>query len=253
MKQVARKSDPEIREDVIRELRWDTRVGESDVEVEVDEGVVTLSGVVNSWGRRHAAAEAAHRVWGVLDLANDIMVKAAGSPGRTDLEIALAVRGALIWDVFVPDASVRSSVSDGVVTLAGEVDTWAQREDAERAIRNLVGVRAVVNVIEVKAAKVDAARVRRSIEEALERQAEREARRVWVEIMDGGEAKVFGTVHSWAEKQAVVGAAKGTPGVRWVEDMLRIEPPPSLASADAHRTGISRGSSDANASLRPRV
>jgi osmotically-inducible protein OsmY len=248
MKRVAAKSDSEIQEDVIRELKWDTRIGESDVDVEVDEGVVTLSGVVNSWGRRHAAGEAAHRVWGVLDLANDITVKAAGSPGRTDMEIALAVKGALIWDVFVPDASVRSTVSEGVVTLAGEVDTWGQREDAERAIRNLVGVRAVVNVIEVKAPKVDAARVRRSIEEALERQAEREAKRVWVE-MDDGEAKVFGTVHSWAEKQAVVGAAKGTPGVRRVEDMVRIEPSSSLPSADAHR----RGTNDANASLRPRV
>lgn len=218
-----KKADSEVQQDVIRELKWDTRVDETDVGVQVDEGVVTLSGTVNSWGKRHAAAEAAHRVFGVLDVANDITVKAPGTPGRTDTEIALAVRSALTWDVFVPDTRVKSTVSDGVVTLEGEVDTWRQREDSERAIRNLEGVRAVVNVIDVKAPKVDAARVKRSIEEALERQAEREAKRVWVEMHDG-EAKVFGTVHSWAEKLAVVGAAKGTPGVLRVEDMVRIEP-----------------------------
>ena len=220
---VVKKTDSAIQQDVIRELKWDTRVDETDVSVQVDEGVVTLSGTVNSWGKRHAAAEAAHRVFGVLDVANDVAVKAPGTPGRTDTEIALAVRSALTWDVFVPEGRVKSTVSDGVVTLEGDVDTWRQREDAESAIRNLEGVRAVVNVIDVKAPKVDAARVRRSIEDALERQAEREAKRVWVEMHDG-EAKVFGTVHSWAEKQAVVGAAKGTPGVLRVEDLVRIEP-----------------------------
>lgn len=220
---VNRKTDSEIQQDVLRELNWDTRVEETDVGVEVDGGVVTLSGTVSSWGKRHAAAEAAHRVRGVLDIANDIVVKTPGTPGRTDTEIAHAVRNALVWDVFVPDTRIQSTVSDGVVTLDGEVDTWTQHEDAERAVRNLAGVRAVMNLIAVKGPKVEALKVRKSIEDALERRAEREAKRIWLEVHDGG-VKIFGTVRSWAERAAVIGAAKGTPGVRSVEDKLEIEP-----------------------------
>lgn len=218
-----KKTDAEIQQDVLRELKWDTRVEETDVGVEVDAGVVTLSGTVGSWGKRQAAADAAHRVRGVLDIANDIVVRTPGTPGRTDTEIAQAVRNALVWDVFVPDTRIRSTVSNGVVTLDGDVDNWRQAEDAERAVRNLAGVRAVMNLLAVKGPKVDAVKVRQSIEDALERQAQREARRVWVEVDDGA-VKVFGTVRSWAEREAVIGSAKGTPGVRRVEDKLRIEP-----------------------------
>ena len=167
--------------------------------------------------------EAAHRVRGVLDVANDIAVRLPGTGARTDTDIAHAVRSALEWDVFVPDSRIRSTVSNGVVTLEGEVDTWGQRDDAEAVLRNLAGVRGVVNVVVVKAPAVEAAKVRQAIEGALERQAEREARRVSFEIQDG-EVKVYGTVRSWAERKAVIGAAKGTPGVRIVDDRLRIEP-----------------------------
>ncbi|HET6898434.1 MAG TPA: BON domain-containing protein [Vicinamibacteria bacterium] len=148
-----RKTDSEIQQDVLRELEQDTRVEETDVGVEVDDGIVTLTGTVTSWGKRHAAAQAAHRVHGVLDVANNIVVKLPGTPGRTDTELAHAVRNALAWDVFVPDAQIRSTVSDGVVTLDGEVDTRAQAEDAERAVRNLAGVRALMSLIAVKPGK----------------------------------------------------------------------------------------------------
>ena len=220
---MVRKTDSEIQQDVLRELKWDSRVDETDVGVEVDEGVVTLSGTVSSWGKRHAAAEAAHRVRGVLDVANDITVRTPGTPGRTDTEIAHAVRNALMWDVFVPDARLQSTVSDGVVMLDGDVDTVTQAEDAERAVRNLAGVRFVMNLIRVKAPRVDAVRLRKSIEDALERQTERDVERVWFEVHDG-DVKVCGSVRSWAERNAVIGAAKGTPGVLTVRDTLRIEP-----------------------------
>ena len=212
---IANKSDTDLQQDVLRELKWDARIKETDVGVEVDDGVITLSGTVDSWGKRYAAARAAHRVRGVLDIANDIVVKTPGTPGRTDTDIATAVRNALIWDVFVPDTRIRSTVSNGVVTLEGDVDTWTQHDDAARAVRNLSGVREVVNLIEIKAARVDAAMLRKSIEGALERQAEIDAKRVWFEIKDG-EVKVFGTVPTWAEREIVIGAAKGTPGVRTV-------------------------------------
>jgi osmotically-inducible protein OsmY len=219
---MTKRTDSEIQQDVLHELKWDTRVEETDVGVEVDEGVVTLSGTVSSWGKRYAAEEAAHRVWGVLDVANDVAVRTPGAPGRTDTEIAHAVREALEWDVFVPDRQVRSTVSDAVVTLKGDVGTWSEREDAERAVRNLAGVRGVINHLEVKPSRVTPADVKKSLEDALERQAGREAMRITVDVRDT-EVTLSGAVHSWAAKQAALGAAKGMPGVRSVRDQLRIE------------------------------
>ena len=220
---IVKKTDAEVQQDVIRELKWDSRVDETDVGVEVDNGIITLTGTVSSWGKRIAAEEAAHRVHGVLDVANDIVVKMPGTGGRTDTEVAQAVRNALVWDVFVPDTRIQSTVSDGIVTLKGDVDSWIQRDDADRVVRNLAGVRGLRNDIIVKPPKVAASEVRKSIENALDRQAEREAERIRLEVIEGN-VTLYGTVHSWAERQTVVGAAKGTPGVRSVDDKLKIEP-----------------------------
>jgi osmotically-inducible protein OsmY len=103
------------------------------------------------------------------------------------------------------------------------VDYWSQRDDAEKAIRNLAGVRGVSNNITLNPPKLIPFDVRKSILDALERQAEREADRINLDVQDG-RVNVSGTVHSWAEKKAVIGAAKGTHGVRIVEDHLRIAP-----------------------------
>src|SRR6185436_17718548 len=154
------------------------------------------------WAKRMAAEEAAHRVRGVMDVANDIVVKLPGTPGRTDTELAHAVRNALTWDVFVPGSRVRSTVSDGVVTLDGDVDYWLQRDDAERAVRNLAGLRAVRNQIVIKPPKVSSTEVQDAIEQALSRQADREAKCIKLDIWNG-EVTLTGVVRSWAEKQAV--------------------------------------------------
>lgn len=217
------KSDSEVKQAVLTELKWDTRVEETDVGVEVDNGVVTLTGTVSSWAKRLAAQEAAHRVAGVLDVANDIQVKVPGSAMRTDTEIAQAVRDSLEWNVFVPDTAIRSTVSQGWVTLEGNVAVSSERQEAEKAVTNLAGVRGVTNRIEVKPPSVYAYDVRTAIEEALERQADRSAGRVQLDVHDGS-VSISGVVHSWAEKRAVIGAATGTPGVRSVEDHLRIQP-----------------------------
>ena len=154
---------------------------------------------------------------GGLDVANDITVKLPGA--LTDTEIAAAVRRALEWDVFVPDERITSTVSDGGVTLDGVVDNWSQRADAERAVRNLAGVRLVLNRITVKPETVTHD-VQKAIEQALERRAEREARRIRVDVRDGT-VTLTGAVHTWAERKSVLAAARFTPGVRAVEDRLR--------------------------------
>jgi osmotically-inducible protein OsmY len=179
---------------------------------------------VTSWAKRVAAQEAAHRVAGVLDVANDIIVKVPGGLGRSDTEIAHAVRNALEWDVFVPDKDIQSTVSNHWVTLTGTVETVSEREDAARAVRNLTGVSGVDNQITVRQPRVAPERIRAAIEEALERRAEREARRIDVTVSPDGEVTLAGCVRSWAEREAVVASARYLRGVHTVQDRLRIDP-----------------------------
>jgi osmotically-inducible protein OsmY len=217
------KSDAEVRKAVLRELEWDSRTNDAAVDVEVAGGVVTLVGTVSSWAKKVAAQEAAHRVHGVLDVANNLQIVVLGSDGRSDTEIAQAVRLALQWDVFVPDTRIRSTVSRGWVTLEGDVDYLNQRDDCERAVRHLAGVRGVTNKIEVAQSQADPAAIKSAIEAALARRAEREAHHVGV-LVENGRATLNGTVGSRADRDAVVGAARSTAGVRAVDDRLRIEP-----------------------------
>lgn len=223
MSQAIKKSDTQIHHDVLEELKWDSRVDETEVGLQVAGGVVTLTGMVTSWAKRMAAQEAARRVIGVLDVANDLKVKVPGGLARTDTEIAQAVRQALEWDVFVPNEKIISTVTDGWVTLEGQIERWSQRDDAERAVRNLTGVKMVVNKITVTAAKPVIGDVRKSIEQTLERRAEREARQIGVDVREGT-VTLTGPVHSWAERKSVLAAARFTPGVRTVVDHLRTEP-----------------------------
>lgn len=216
-----KRTDSEIKTMVSDELKSDTRVRETDVGVEVDEGVVTLTGTVSSYGERQAAQRAAHRVAGVLDVANDIQVKLPGSLGITDTELAQTVRRALEWDVFIAEESISTTVSDGWVTLEGQVDSLSQREAAEKAIRNLSGLVGVVNKLEVKSSAF-AGDIRHAIESALERHAIREADHLSIEVKPSGKVILSGTVANFAEKKAVLGAAQSTKGVRSVADQLRI-------------------------------
>lgn len=216
------KTDSELKTDVTHELAWDIRVDETAIGVSAHRGVVTLNGTVGSWAEKHAAEEAAHRVVGVLDVANDIEIKPSWSTARTDTEIAEAVRVALTWDRFVPDQQIRSTVSDGgAVTLTGVVRTIAQRDEAERVVHNLEGVRCVFNQITVDGPPIAASALHATIKQALQRHVEREADRITIEIK-GDTVVLSGVVDSWKERHAVLGAAKGTPGVRRIDDQLRL-------------------------------
>ena len=218
-----RKSDSEIKQQVLGELQWDSRIAWSEIAVEVFEGMVTLTGTVNSYAKKEAAQEAAHRIAGVLDVANEIEVRPAGEFTRTDADIALAVLHVLQWNALVPDERIQSTVSDGWVTLDGDVDLWRERQDAERAVLRLEGVVGVINEITIAPRGVDAEELREEIEYALERRADREAERLRIEIHDGA-VDLFGRVHSWQEKRAVVGSISHAPGVAEIRDHLRIDP-----------------------------
>lgn len=218
-----KRSDRELRQRILRELKWDSRIEWASIKLEVNDAVATLTGAVSSYAQKIAAQEAAHRVAGVLDVANDIEVKPIDCFVRTDTEIASAVRNALEWDALVPNELIRSTVSDGWVTLEGDVDYWREREDAERAILRLAGVVGVTNQIMIRKQSVDPKELREHIEYALERRADREAERLRVDVNDGA-VDLWGRVHSWQEKRAVIGSIGHAPGVTQVRDHLRIDP-----------------------------
>jgi osmotically-inducible protein OsmY len=218
-----RRSDRDLKQRILRELKWDSRVSWGSIIVEVTDGIVTLVGTVPSYVQKVAAQEAAHRVAGVLDVANDIEVRPVDQFVRTDSEIAGAVRNALEWDALVPNELIQSTVSDGWVTLEGQVDYWRERTDAERAIRRLAGVVGVINKITIRKQTVNERQLREEIEFALERRADREAERLRIEVHDGA-VDLWGRVHSWQEKRAVIGSIAHAPGVTQLKDHLRIDP-----------------------------
>lgn len=218
-----KRSDRELEQRIVRELKWDSRIDWASINVGVKNAVATLTGNVSSYAQKLAAQEAAHRVAGVLDVANDIEVEPMERFARTDTEIASAVRNALEWDALVPNELIKSTVSDGWVTLEGEVDYWRERGDAEEAIRRLAGVVGVINEITIRKRAVDPGELREHIEFALERRADREAGRLRIEVKDG-EVDLWGRVHSWQEKRAVLGSIGHAAGVTQVRDHLRVDP-----------------------------
>ena len=215
------KTDNQLLDDIQSELAWDPSFNAADVGVIVKDGVATLTGHLSTYAEKYAVERAVQRVHGVKALAVELSVKLPFDHERTDAEIAMATERALEWNVLVPEDKIRPMVEKGWITLSGQVEWEYQRRAAESAVRNLMGVKGVSNLVNVTP-KVRPADVEKKIHDALARQAEREARQLAITV-DGSQVTLRGKVHSWAERNAVQGAAWAAPGVSLVVNDLAVD------------------------------
>jgi osmotically-inducible protein OsmY len=218
----AARTDVDIQSEVLAELKWEPRVQANEIGVVVKDGVVTLTGWVDSYTKRWAAEEAAHRLRGVKAVANDIEVRLGVGKERTDPEIAAAAARALQWDVLLENEKIDVTVSKGWITLKGAVDWQYKKQEAERVVRNLAGVKGVANLLDVKP-KLQPSEIKKQVEEALVRSAQADAEQITVEV-DGSKVILRGKVRAWAERQEAERAAWKAPGVSAVENRITVRP-----------------------------
>lgn len=214
------KTDQQLQQDVMDELKWDPLLTASEIGVSVKNSVVTLSGYVNSYSKKLAAENAAKRVKGVRAVAEDIEIRLGMDGRRNDTEIAQAALNALKWNTNVPDERIKLKVENGWVNLEGDVDWQFQKSTAENAISNISGVRGIRNLITITP-KVNISGVENRIKNALQRSAAIEAGNIAVRA-EGNKVILKGKVRSWAERREVERAVWSTPGVAEVEDDLLI-------------------------------
>ena len=213
------KTDAQVTQEVEQELASEPKLNASGIAIKVDQGAVSLLGTIDTYAEKAIAENAAKRVNGVRAIALDLEVRLPESHLRTDSDIAVAVQNALTWDVLLP-TTVTGKVEDGWITLEGPVTWNYQREAAEQAVRNLVGVVGVFNSVTIKP-EVSSAEVKEKIEAALERRARASVQAIRVEVA-GGKVTLTGHAGSWRAVEDAANAAWATPGVTEVVDQVKM-------------------------------
>ncbi len=214
------KTDLELQQDVLAELKWEPSVNAAHIGVEVNQGTVTLAGHVDSYAEKRHAEIAAQRVAGIKGLAVELDVKLPGSSRRDDADIARSAQNVLQWQTLLPLDAVKARVEGGWITLSGEVEWEFQRRAAIDAVRYLMGVTGVSDDITIKP-KVSLIAVKADIEAALKRRARADAQNISVHV-DGAAVTLTGTVHSWPERDLARDSAWSTPGVRSVVNNITV-------------------------------
>lgn len=214
------KTDSQLQRDVAEELTWEPQVTATHIGVEVRDGVVTLSGEVDSFAEKWHAQRAAQRVSGVNALTVDLKVSIPGLGGRSDADIAYAAENVLEWSATVPKGVIKVMVEKGHVTLTGDVDWQYQRAAATASVRFLMGVTGVSDQIAIRPTLTVSA-VKSDIETALKRNAATDANRIHVAV-HGSDVVLTGMVQNWAERETATTSAWATPGVRSVIDRMSL-------------------------------
>lgn len=217
------KSDIQIQKDVMNELKWEPSLISSQIGVAVKDGIVTLSGIVDTYLRKTMAEQATKRIAGVKAVALDIQVGISPEYRRTDAEIAEAILNALRWHSAIKEEKIKIKVEDSNVRLDGEVEWEYERNNIQTTIENLTGVSSVTNMITIKP-KIKSSDVQEKIKAAFQRSATIDVQKIRVDVL-GSKVTLYGTVRSFVEKKDAEQAAWNAPGVLSVESNLQIHVP----------------------------
>jgi len=214
--------DSHLQQAVLKELSWEPSLTAAHLGVAANQGIVTLTGHVESFAEKQAAETAARRVRGVKAVVEEIDVRLPVEIGRSDEEIAAAAVDRLDWDVSVPPGAVQVKVEKGWVTLTGDVDWFYQKDAAEQDVRRLFGVVGLSNQITIKP-KIDVSNISDDIMHALHRSWFFDPRTITVSA-DGGRVRLTGAVPSPHDRQVAAATAWATPGVTdVVNDIVIVE------------------------------
>lgn len=218
------KTNEELRKDVMDEIKWDPELRNvaTEIGVAAKDGVITLSGVVDTYWKKLSAEKAAQRVLGVRVVACDIEVKVGSIGKRTDTEIAEAVRNALRWNSAVNEDHIEVKVDNGWVYLDGQVDFEYEKRYAQESVEDLIGVKGVTNNISMKAKPIDTKGILHKITAAYHRSATIDSSSIKIET-SGSKVTLRGKVRSWAEKKEAENIAWLAPGVMSVDNRIEID------------------------------
>ena len=219
MKTTVFKSDTQLRKDVIDEIERDWRFKAAEVGVEVDQGIVTLTGTVSTYPKVVAAADIAAEIAGTKGVANELTVHTPDRAHPSDTELASAVRHALKWDVNTPDEKIEVIVRHGVVTLKGVVDYWYEKTCAAECVMKITGVSAIDDQIGVLPPPVSDTDIGATIDKSIERRIPLAARHIKVHVKDG-HVRLTGNVQFYSDRRHAEKAAWTTEGVRSVGNKL---------------------------------
>jgi osmotically-inducible protein OsmY len=215
------KTNQDLQKDVQDAIKWEPLLNAAEIGVTARDGVITLTGTVNSYGKKLEAENAAKNVAGVKAVAEEIIIKYGDYGKKSDTEIANEVLNAWKWNWEVPEDKIKVKVENGLVTLEGELEWNYQREAAKKAIKNLSGVMGVTNNIKIKSETHDAIE-KKAIECALERNSSIDELGIQVDVA-GNNVTLTGTVNSFYAKDEAEQIAWNAPGVWTVDNELAIE------------------------------
>jgi osmotically-inducible protein OsmY len=215
------KNNAELQTDVQNAIKWEPLLNAAEIGVTAKDGVVSLTGVVDSYAKKMEAENAAKKVIGVKALVEKIEVKFPSTWSKTNAEIANEVLSALKSNWSVPKDKVTVKVEDGWVTLEGELPWNYQKEAAKSAVNYLMGVKGVTNNIKIKSGSHDAIE-KKDVEDAIRRSWSVDDSDINVSV-SGTTVTLTGTVNSWYQKEEAARIAWNTPGIWHVKNELEVD------------------------------